>query len=158
MRKLSHYMLLLFMATSMPVQAQLALDACERVTHPSHGGSSDHLDLGRGKVTWIDWWAQEGVFKDVWLADCRTGIAMSLRTWEERIMDRHVIDRTDRVVDEIRHQAETAPAFFTIERVAQKVRRDGVDLLIARYADEFCACAAAYPELRGNKNAFGGKI
>lgn len=140
-----------------PGLATPAIEACDRVTHPSHGGAIDHRDLGRGKVMWVDWWAQEGVFKDVWLADCRTGIALSLRTGEERINDRHVVDRTDRVIRKIAHQADEAPAFFTIERVARDVRRDGVDLLIAEYTDEFCACAAAYPEMRGDKLAFGGQ-
>jgi hypothetical protein len=135
-----------------------AVEACDRVTHASHGGASDHRDLGRAKVAWVEWWSQEGVFKDVWLADCRSGIAMSLRTWEERIGDRHVIDRTDAVLGEIDHQAETAPAFFTIERMARDVRRDGVDMLITRYAEEFCACAAAYPDLRGSKTAFEGAL
>jgi hypothetical protein len=135
-----------------------AVEACDRVTHISHGGSGDHRDLGNGKVMWVDWWAQEGVFKDVWLADCRTGTALSLRTWEERIGTRHVIDRTERVVDVIDRQAEAAPSFFTIDRVAKLVEKDGVDLTVAMYATEFCACAAAYPELRADKAPFEGTL
>ncbi|MEM7470845.1 MAG: hypothetical protein AAF340_05780 [Pseudomonadota bacterium] len=133
--------------------AVAAIEACDRVTHVSHGGSDAHRDLGDGKVMWIDWWAQEGVFKDVWLANCETGQALSLRTWEERIKERHVIDRTERAVEKIDRQAE-APAFFTIERVAGIIRKDGVDLTVDIYSDEFCACAAAYPELRRDKTAF----
>ncbi len=140
----------MFMAST----ATAAIEACDRVTHASHGGASDHVDLGRSKVAWVDWWSHEGVFKDVWLADCNTGIALSLRTWEERIGSRHIIDRTDRVLEKIVHLAQTAPAFFTIERVARDVRRDGVDLLITQYGEEFCACAAAYPELRDDKTAY----
>ena len=134
--------------------AVAAIEACDQVTHASHGGVSDHRDVGRGKVMWVDWWAQEGVSKDVWLADCRSGIAMSLRTWEERMGDRLVIDRTDSVLDTITHQAETAPAFFTIDRIAPLVRDQGADLLIARYGEETCGCHAAYPDLRGAKTPF----
>ena len=140
------------LVAAMPAVA--AIEACDRVTHATHAGASGHQDLGRGKVMWTEWWSHEGVYTDVWLADCRTGIAMSLRTHEERIGDRHVIDRTERVLATIERHAETAPAFFTMDRVAQLVRRDGVDLTIARYGDEFCGCAAAYPDLRGAKPAF----
>ncbi len=135
-----------------PVAA--AIEACDRVTHISYGGSAAHQDMGHGKVMWVDWWSQEGIFKDVWLADCKTGIALSLRTSEERIKERHVIDRTKRAIEKIERQAEAAPAFFTIDRVAGLVRKDGVDLQVAQYEDEFCACAQAYPELRGDKAAF----
>lgn len=138
--------------------ALAAVEACDRVTHASHGGASDHRDFGMGKVMWVDWWAQEGVFKDVWLADCRTGTAMSLRTSEERMGARHVVDRTDWVIQEIARQAQAAPAFFTIDRVAQLVEKNGVDLTVAMYAQEFCACAAAYPELRAGKTAFEGAL
>ena len=141
-------------ATSVAVPALAAIEACDRVTHTHHGGASDHRDFGSGKVVWVEWWSSEAVSEDVWFADCGTGIAMSLRTWEERITERHVVDRTDRVLDKIASQAEAAPAFFTIERVARDVRRDGADFQIARFDDEFCACAAAYPELRGSKTAF----
>ncbi len=127
---------------------------CDRVTHISHGGSGDHRDMGAGKVMWIDWWAQEGVFKDVWLADCKTGRAVSLRTWEERITERHVIDRTARALRIIERQAEAASAFFTIDRVADLIRKEGVDLTVAAYSNEFCACSVAYPAMRGDKTPF----
>ncbi|MEM9582487.1 MAG: hypothetical protein AAGA08_05165 [Pseudomonadota bacterium] len=131
-----------------------AVEVCNRVTHISHGGSDSHRDMGAGMVMWIDWWAQEGVFKDVWLADCKSGTALSLRTWEERITDRHVIDRTEKALRIIDRQAEAAPAFFTLDRVAELVRKQGVDLNIAAHANEFCACAVAYPSLRGDKTPY----
>lgn len=145
---------LLLAALAAPSLAVASVEVCDRVTHPSHGGSDGHRDLGNGKVMWVEWWAHEGVFKDVWLADCRTGIALSLRTWEERIRDRHVIDRTDQVVRHLTRNAEAAPAFFTVERMANDIRRDGVDLSVTRYDEEFCACAEAYAALRGGKAPF----
>lgn len=133
-----------------------SLAGCERVTHISHGGVEAHEDLGGNKVAWTAWWSQEGVSKDVWLADCRTGIALSLRTHEERISDRYIVDRTEKVRAEITRQAELSPALFTIERMASVIRKDGRDMMITQYDDEFCACHAAYPDLRGEKTGFGG--
>ena len=136
-------------------QAFAALDECNRVTAASHGGERAYQDMGRGKVLWVEWWSQEGVYDTVWLADCRTGIALDLRTHEERITDRVIPDQTEHVLETVRRQAETAPAFFTIERVAQLIRRDGRGLHIQQYSDEFCGCAQAYPEMRGDKEPFG---
>ena len=131
--------------------ALAAIETCDRITHPAHGGVSMHQDFGNGKIAWVEWWSQEGVYKNVWLADCRTGIAIDLRTHEDQISERHIVDKTEAVLDKIARQAEAAPAFFTIDRVAQLIRRDGKDMHIQQYADEFCGCAAAYPELLGDK-------
>lgn len=138
--------------SAMPALA--ALEMCDRTTHISHGGVAMHQDAGNGKVVWVEWWSQEGVYKNVWLADCRTGIALDIRTHEERITDRFIADKTEAVLAKIARQAEAAPAFFTIDRVAGLIRRDGKDMHIQQYADEFCGCAAAYPALRGDKTAF----
>ncbi|WP_158269922.1 hypothetical protein [Litoreibacter ponti] len=131
-----------------------AIEACDRVTHISHGGVADHVDMGAGKVMWTEWWSPEGVYKTVWLADCRTGIALDLRTHEERITERYVRDKTELVRAKITRQAEASPAFFTIDRVAGLIRRDGRDLHIQQYAEEFCACDAAYPNLQGDKTPY----
>jgi len=150
LRQLALISLLASLAT--PLSASVA--QCDRITNVSHGGLGDHVDMGAGKVMWTEWWSQEGVYDNVWLADCRTGIALDLRTHEERITDRFILDQTDKVRATITRHAEAAPAFFTIDRVAPLIRRDGRDLHIQQYAGEFCACAAAYPELRGDKTPY----
>ena len=131
-----------------------AVESCDRMIPLSNGGVAAHQDLQDGKVMWVEWWAQEGNFHDVWLAECRTGTALSLRTWEDRIKSRYVAKKTERVIDKILRQSQAASAFFTIDRVADVVRKDGVDLTVAMYPHEFCACAVAYPELRGEKAPF----
>lgn len=141
-------------AMLMASPAFAVVEACDRVIPLSNGGAGAHRDLDDGTVMWVEWWAQEGNFHDVWLAECRTGTALSLRTWEERIKSRYVAKKTRRVMDKIVRQSQAASAFFTIDRVADVVRKDGVDLTIAMYHHEFCACAAAYPELRGEKAPF----
>ena len=135
----------------------LTLQECDRTTHISHGGDSDHVDYGEGKVGWIGWWAQEGVFKEVWVADCATGRALSLRTWEERISDRYIVDRTDAARAVLADWAETGSAFFTLDWMADKVAKSGRDLMIKTYTTEFCGCAAAYPALRGDKTLYEEK-
>ena len=136
-----------------PSLASGDLMACDRVTHVSHGGEEAHVDLGNGKVMWTEWWAQEGAYKDVWIADCDSGQAVNLRTHEERISGRHIVDMTDDARAIATRQAR-APAFFTIERVAGLIEPEGFDLRIATYTEEFCACHLAYPELRGTKAAY----
>lgn len=142
-------------ATASPLAAH-SLAECDGRVAGTAGGAGQHEDMGRGKIAWTEWWDHEGVYRDVWLADCRTGIAMSLRTREERISERFVPDRTAKVRAELTRQAQISPALFTVERMAGLVRRDGRDLMIAQYDDEVCGCHAAYPELRGAKAEFGG--
>lgn len=145
---------MIFIALMTALPARAAVETCDRITNPSHGGHSDHMDLGNGKVLWTQWWAHEGVFKDVWLADCRVGLALEMRTHEERITDRHLVDRTQKLRDTIISQSRAAPAFFTIERLAGLMRREGAEITMTQYEDEFCACAVAYPKLRGSKTPY----
>jgi hypothetical protein len=99
-------MLLRFMSLALSAllaasPALAAMESCDRMIPLSNGGVAAHKDLQDGKVIWVEWWAQEGNFHDVWLAECRTGAALSLRTWEERIKSRDVAKKTARVIDKI---------------------------------------------------------
>lgn len=132
-----------------------SLAECERITHISHGGVAEHRDLGEGKVGWLEWWSQEGVYKTVWIAECETGRTLSVRTHEERIKDRFIADRTEKAVDIIERQAASG-SFFTLERTATALKTTGRDLTLAAEDTEFCACHAAYPDLRGDKTEYGG--
>ena len=49
---------------------------------------------------------------------------------------------------------KVAPALFSFERLAKALDRVGRDIEIATFSDEPCACAAAYPDLRGQKEPF----
>ena len=143
------------LALSASGAAAHSLAECDRVTHVSYGGVSEHRDLANGVVTWTEWWSQEGVYKTLWVADCDTGRALSIRTHEERISERYVHDRTAKAKDIIERQSNTGP-FFTLERTAEALEKVGRDIEITVGAYEVCACHAAYPGLRGEKTEYGG--
>ncbi|MEM7441026.1 MAG: hypothetical protein AAF393_15625 [Pseudomonadota bacterium] len=140
-------------ATQIGAQA-LDMKTCDRITHVSHGGAAGHVDYGGGKVGWVDWWSQEGVFKDVWLADCQTGQALKIRTHEERIKDRYIPDKTRNVRRKLATWAADASAFFTVDWMAGQLAPDGRDATVAAFDTEFCGCQVAYPELRGAKTPY----
>jgi hypothetical protein len=73
---------------------------------------------------------------------------------EENMGRRAMFDRTDDVIDILeRHQAG-ARAFATFERIAADLENIARDIEIVTLANETCACAAAYPDLRGDKTEF----
>jgi len=129
----------------------LTLAECERVTHISHGGMAGHVDFGAGRVGWADWWSQEGVFTDLTVADCRSGEFLKTRVREAWMSDRTPFDRTDAVRDIIETEMAVAPALFSFERLRNAIHPKGRDIEVAVLDAEPCACAAAYPELRGEK-------
>ena len=141
-------------ASLLALPATASVDVCNRTTHPSHGGVSDHVDYGNGKVGWVAWWSQEGTYKEVWMADCASGTALSLRTQEERITDRFIADRTSAARVALADWAVGAAPFFTPENMAGQVARFGDDVQVATSDIEFCGCHAAYPGLRGDKQAY----
>ncbi|MDJ1007179.1 MAG: hypothetical protein QNJ13_05080 [Paracoccaceae bacterium] len=128
----------------------LTLDECTRVTHVSHGGEAGHRDFGAGRVGYATWWSQEGVFVDLTVADCASGEALTTRTREERISERAPFDRTDAALKLIEVEMSAAPALFSFDRLAQALKGTGRDIEIAALTDEPCACAALYPEMRGD--------
>ena len=136
-------------------QAQaLTLADCARTTHVSHGGQADHMDLGQGRVMWRDWWSQEGTATTFTLVECASGDALRLRSAEENMGRRSAFDRTDDVMDVLdRHQAG-ARVFATFDRIAADLANIARDVEQMTLATETCACAAAYPALRGKKTEF----
>ena len=133
-----------------PVSA-LTLADCERVTHVSHGGEAAHQDFGDARVGWIDWWSQEGVYIDITVANCKTGEFLKTRVREERVSVRAPFDRRDAVERIIATEMSGAAALFSFTRLAAAIHPKGRDIEIARMAAESCGCAAAYPDLRGDK-------
>ena len=118
---------------------------CERTTHPSHGGEAEHRDLGAGRVGYVEWWSQEGVYTDIVIADCNDGTFLRTRAREERISARPPFDRTRKVRKIIEIELSASPSLFSFERLAGALKGVGRDIEIARLEVEPCACAAAYP-------------
>ncbi|MEM1066650.1 MAG: hypothetical protein AAGJ74_14210 [Pseudomonadota bacterium] len=135
----------------------LTLAECDRTTHPSHGGERGHRDLGEGRVLYGEWWSQEGVYVDLIVAHCGTGAFLKTRAREERISARAPFDRTERVLAIIETEVTGAAALFSLKRLANALKNTGEDIELATLAAEPCACAAAYPDLRGTRAPFALK-
>ncbi|MEO0916207.1 MAG: hypothetical protein AAFY31_04380 [Pseudomonadota bacterium] len=134
--------------------AALTLGDCRRITHVSHGGAAGHVDFGAGRVGWVDWWSMEGVFTDFTVADCKTGKFLRTRVREERMSPRPPFDRREAVRGIIETEMQVAAALFSFERLRDAIHPKGKDIEVAVRATEPCACAAAYPELRGSKTPY----
>ena len=136
------------------VAGAVALADCTRTTHPSHGGEADHTDLTEGRVMWRDWWSHEGTATSFILVDCEPGTALTFRTQEERMTERAPFDRTSSALKIVEVHEAGARAFATFERMAADLSRVARDIDIKTLDQETCACAALYPEARGNKTEF----
>ena len=132
----------------------LTLADCKRVTHPSHGGEIRHMELGEGRVVWLDWWSQEGTAKGFSLVECATGETLKFRTAETNMGPRSDFDRTDDAIDVLERHQSGDRVFATFERIAADLEFIARDIEIAALMDETCACAAAYPDMRGDKTEF----
>lgn len=132
----------------------LVLTDCDRITHVWHGGESGHVDLGAGRVMWTDWWSLEGTSTSIAIVDCAPGTALTFRTAEDNMGDRLPFDRTDAALAVIERHESGARAFATFERMATDLDRIARDIDITTLDAEPCACAALYPDLRGDKTQF----
>ena len=132
----------------------LTLSECRRTTHVSHGGEFGHRDLGEGRVIWVDWWSQEGSFKGYSLVECASGETLSFRTAEENMGRRAAFDRTDDAREVLDRHQSGARVFATFERIAADLQFIARDIEIVVKTEEACACAAAYPDMRGEKEEF----
>ncbi len=132
----------------------LTLADCKRTTHPSHGGEIRHADLGEGRVMWMDWWSLEGTAKGYSLVDCASGEMLKFRSAEDNMGRRAAFDRTDDARDVLDRHQSGARAFATFERIASDLEFIARDITITVETNETCACAAAYPALRGDKTEF----
>lgn len=136
-----------------PAQA-LTLTDCDRTTHISHGGETDHVDLGEGRVMWRDWWSQEGTSTSFTLVDCAPGTALKFRSQEENMSARLPFDRTKKALAIIDRHEAGARTFATFERIAADLDGTAKDVELTTLTAEPCACAALYPEHRGDKTEF----
>jgi len=144
-----------FVATLVASQASaLTLADCKRTTHPSHGGEIFHQDLGEGRVMWTDWWSLEGTAKGFALVECASGEMLRLRSAEDNMGRRAAFDRTDDTLNVLARHQSGARAFATFERIAADLELIARDIAITVETTETCACAAAYPALRGDKTEF----
>lgn len=132
----------------------LSVEDCTRTTHISHGGEADHVDLGEGRVMWRDWWSQEGSATDITVMDCGPGAALRFRAAEENMNARFPFDRVEDALKVIAKHESGARVFATLERMADELDNFTRDVRIETLMDQTCACAAFYPETRGNKTEF----
>ena len=132
----------------------LTLPECTRTTHISHGGESMHRDMGEGRVAWLDWWSQEGTAHRIYLVECASGEALHLLTAEERMNDRLPFRKTEKAERILIEQHKGARVFATLPRIAAAMKGTARDIDIFTLAEEPCACAALYADLRGDKTPF----
>lgn len=133
----------------------LTLTECTRTTHISHGGEADHADLGEGRVMWRDWWSQEGTMTSFSIVDCGPGNALQFRTAEDNMsVERSAFDRTKDALDVIDRHQSGSRIFATFDRIAEDLRFIARDIEVTTSAMETCACAALYPDMRGEKKEF----
>ncbi len=144
---------LILTALATPASA-LTLAECRAITHVSHGGVAGHVDYGAGRVGWVSWWSQEGVFTDLTVADCRTGEFLKTRVREDNISARAPFDRREAVREIIETEMAGAPALFSFARLRDAIHPKGKDIEVAVLEAEPCACAAAYPEMRGSRTPY----
>ncbi len=143
---------LISMMFASPVQAFTLAD-CTRVTHLSHGGEAGHRDFGGGVVGWANWWSQEGVEDVILLADCGEGRVLRTVTRSENMVPGVPFDRTDRALAVIEPML-ASPVMRGFEQIADRLTDLRLDPRLEPLTTEPCACAAAYPELRGDRPAF----
>ena len=116
-----------------------------------------HSDLGEGLVGWVWSWTAEGVADDIIIADCRSGATLTARARSERMKEDIPYDRRRPAMREIlRLTRPEARAFFSLEELGAALDKVRVPSELAEVTQENCACAAFYPELRGNKAPYGG--
>lgn len=155
MRARSYLLAVLLSGLAGPLVA-LAPEACKRTTHISHGGEVFHRDLGEGRVIWLDWWGQEGTFHELVLVECASGETLRFRTHEHNISGKREYHKTERAWDVVQEAHEGARVFATLPRIADAVKdaRVAENITLTTTQSETCACAAFYPEQRGEKTAF----
>ena len=112
------------------------------------------MDLGEGRVMWRDWWSQEGTATSFALVNCASGEALRFRAAEENMGRRSAFDRTDDAIDVLDRHQSGARVFATFERMAADLENIARDVAVTTLDQETCACAAAYPQLRGDKTEF----
>ncbi|MEE4189414.1 MAG: hypothetical protein V2I76_13320 [Roseobacter sp.] len=143
----------LFAMAATPAMA-LTLGECTRVTHVSHGGEADHVDLGEGRVMWREWWSQEGSSTDILISDCAPGEVLRFRTAEENMSARAPFDRTEDAMRVVARHETGSRVFATLARMSADLEKIARDVVVRVSPQETCACAAVYPQLRGQKQAF----
>lgn len=141
------------LALAGPLHA-LELSDCTRTTHVSHGGEAEHVDLGEGRVMWRDWWSQEGTALTIKVMDCAPGKMLSALVAEDNMNARPTLNKTQEALDVIATHERGARAFATLDRMAADLGGIARDVAIETQGAEACACAALYPELRGDKTEF----
>ncbi|MEL7344688.1 MAG: hypothetical protein AAFN59_07485 [Pseudomonadota bacterium] len=118
-----------------------------------NGQEYAHTDHSGGLVEWTLSWASEGVFDDLSVQDCATGEGMTIRARSERMESEIPYDRRD-AVRKLVDLAVQEPVFFSAATLKDQVTDLRVMVTPLDKSEQSCACAAAYPELRGSKTPY----
>jgi hypothetical protein len=131
----------------------LALDA-EQCVAPSgrlNIVEFGHIDLGQGRVLWEAGFGTKDLFQLTFLiSDCATGATIAPLVWTEGL------DATWKFRAEALALARAEPS-LPLSDLAGKLVALGMPRDEFTLTDESCACAAFYPELRGDKPAYAGQ-
>ena len=103
---------------------------------------------------WRDWWSQEGTATSFAIVDCGPGAALTFRTAEDNMGARLPFDKTTKALAIVDRHQGGARAFATLDRIAADLDGTAKDIEITTLDAEPCACAALYPDARGDKTEF----
>jgi hypothetical protein len=125
------------------------LEACVGPLHPRSVRFGAE-DLGYGVVLWENAWAAEGFTLDMSVVDCASGETVFARTWTE-----FGTESDQNVRTEARAAVLAAlGAGFDGGRIEAALQAVGAPTEFYTDTREDCACAVAYPDLRGDKTPF----
>lgn len=129
--------------------AQAGLSEC--AFEEGHHHASSHRDIGGGFVTYEQsYLGQNSGSKQHVIENCATGDRVLT------VMIDHVGGGQDRT-ETVRKEFETmlrSPDAFDPDSVRQRMRGLGAKSENSKWDRQSCACAAAYPEMRGDKETY----
>ena len=137
-----------------PAAAVSAGDCLRRVD--TYAFERDQTDLGLGRVSWTWSWTAEGVADDLFLADCASGEAIAARKRDENMTSPVPYDRRPRA-RRVLETLKQGPQFLTMARATEAFEDQRIPVRALTLSHEPCACAAFYPEARGDKTPFAAQ-
>ena len=131
----------------------MTLDACARPI-ATHGEEYGHTDLTGGLVLWGERWSNQGFYEDIHMANCQTGEALTGRMVSQGMREAIPYDRRAQAGEALQTLLAGSVAFLNLDRAETAL--DSVRVPVERTVlrDEPCACAALYPEERGDRFPF----
>ncbi|MEL7459417.1 MAG: hypothetical protein AAFX45_14540 [Pseudomonadota bacterium] len=131
----------------------LTLEACTRPV-AIHGEEYGHTDLTGGLVLWGQRWTNEGAADDLHMVDCQTGDALTARMMSRGMSEIIPYDRRAQAGQALQTLLAGSVAFLNLDRAQGALEGARVPVERSTLRDEPCACAALYPDDRGNRFPF----